>query len=575
MRPKLSDNLQKTGYSDYALDLYRQNARDIQASSSGIERYVIGLFGPDLMGSLALAFDPYKQFHNFPRRTSLLTDGSKIVRTRTIKTSRGFQRKESWKRKNLQYTYLRNPQKGLFDYYYLGPVYSQVTGTTNRGDQLPLYGVIIDTTRRTRPIKHTGGEFELFAPRVASASRDHTFLRGDTLVTNQIGSGQHQQDLSWTQSRVTGPEFLCTNAQVQTLLPGIRARALASLQDNVLGMLDRVQPRHKTYDLVYQIAELRDLPRTIRGTLEIWRSFERLIGSSFFQTLLRSASSWRDPSLLRAYASLLGRETGFFIDASKTLIQNASSAFLTFKFGWESMVRGAVQFLPSPSRVAREVNYLVKSIGEDRTFRTKKSWIEPVASFPAFSTQLLKDEQVDDFTVRTVGHRKCELRLTANFTINFPEIELPRLRQELFLRKIGASPSPSDLYNLIPWTWLLDWFTGLGDYVQLLDTISNDRSIINHGFITYREVSESSASVRGKFTTTVTRNINGVSTVNSSVEKYLHEGKFFYTYQIRRSIPSLTNVKSIWDPSLGPSQSAIIGALLGSRSGSAGRRDAS
>jgi hypothetical protein len=348
------------------------------------------------------------------------------------------------------------------------------------------------------------------------------------------------------------------------------------MQKNVYDMLDKVQPRHKTFDLAYQIAELRELPRTLQGTIEVWRAFERLVGTDFFRTLLRTASSWRDPALMRSYARQLGRTTGFQYDELATLNENASSAFLTFKFGWESTVRGIVEFLPSPARVTNQVNQLVKLHGRDHTFRTKKTWTEQEASYPNFiSAPFYKDEGIVSSARLTSGTRKIELRLTANFRIQFPHLDVPRLRSELFQRRLGIEPSPSDIYNLIPWTWLVDWFGGLGDYVSLMDTISSERSLINHAFITYREVSEAVITAKGEYTTTVTRTLNGSTTSYENKKKQLHEGRFLCTYQLRRYVPSIANIDSYWDSDLNLNQQAIIGALLSTRAGSAGRRDAS
>lgn len=35
----------------------------------------------------------------------------------------------------------------------------------------------------------------------------------------------------------------------------------------------------------------------------------------------------------------------------------------------------------------------------------------------------------------------------------------------------GSRPSPANIYKAIPWTWLIDWFVGLGDYIDYLDDI--------------------------------------------------------------------------------------------------------
>jgi len=553
-------------------------AKDILASDSGDSRYIVAIFGPELIGSWALALDPFRQFHNGSNVVARLTDGPKIVRTRTILTQPRRDRIENWSVTTVSEGYYHDPDGGLFDYLYSGPTHSTTSGVDVNPQQEPLYGVILDTTRRTRPMKQTQGEFELFAPKLVSPSRTKAWMKSDSLVWNSIGTGQRSRVRAYTRATQIGPEFRCTNASVQALLPGIRSRATAAMQKNVYGMLDNVMPRHRTYSLYYQAAELRETSLTLRGTLEAWRGFERIIGTDMFRRLqqTRFRHLWRDPTLLQSYARSLGRSTGFNYDELTGLDQLAGSAFLTFKFGWESTYRGIVQLLPSAARATRDVNRLVERIGMDTSFRTKKTWIENETSFPSLvNCDFLHDEDIIASTPKLEGRRTCELRLMVNLRVMFPHVDIPRLRRQLLNDKLGVYPSPGDLYNLIPWTWLVDWFGGLGDYVTLMGTIANDPSLINYGFITYREEGETSVTALGRFRQTISRNIDGNLNVSNYDTPNTHTGIFKYRYQKRVSIPSVTNVKTVWDSNLNPNQTAILGALFSSRGGSRARRDAS
>lgn len=575
---QLSENLAKLGYADHRVDLYRQAAKDILASNSGDSRYIISIFGPELIGSLALAFDPFRQFANGSNVVARLTDGPKIVRTRVIRTQPARKREETWYVTTVSEGYYHDPDGGLFDYLYSGPDYNTTSGTDVNPTQEALTGVIRDTTRRTRPMKQTQGEFELFAPKLVSPTRRKAWMKSDSLVWNSIGTGQRSRVRAYTRAVQVGPEFRCSNASVQALLPGIRARSDSAMNKNVYGMLDNVLPRHRTYSLFYQAAELRETSLTLRGTLEAWRGFERIIGTDMFRQLqqTRFRHLWRNPALLRSYARSLGRSTGFNYDELIDLDRLAGSAFLTFKFGWESTWRGIVQFLPSPARAARDVNRLVDRIGQDTTFRTRKVWIENEASFPGLTNcDFLHDEDIVASTPKLSGVRRCELRLMVNLRVMFPHVDLPRLRAELTRDKLGVYPSASDLYNLIPWTWIVDWFGGLGDYVSLMGTISNDPSLINYGFMTYREESQTTVTAKGRFRTTISRNIDGDLSVHNNDTPNLHTGVFRYVYQRRTSIPSITNVKTYWDSNLNPNQAAILSSLFATRGGSRARRDAS
>jgi len=574
----LSKNLVYTDYTANRLDIYRQAARDVAARNSGLERYVIGIFGPDLIGSLALAIDPYKQFQNIVSTVCHLTDGPKIVRTRSVLTQPRQNRRELWTSTVGVAGYHHDPDGGLFDYIWDDMEFTTTSGTRNRAQQEPLYGTIRDMTKATRPIKKDQGEFELFIPKIRASSFSRAYLKTDDYryLSFPDSQGQRSHSKTWVRSRVEGPEFAVTNASVQTLLPGIRARALAAMLKNVYGMLDRVQPNHRTYSLFYQIAELRELPLTLRGTLKIWQDFERIVGTDYFRSLLRSRHLWRDPLLLARYAEHLGHFIGFNYNALRNLDEMAGSAFLTFKFGWESMYRAVIDLLPSVGQATLDVNRLIRQIGRVHSRRTKKTWSEPEASFPTFFDFVpLRTELFDSSTIRKEGTRECELRLMVNCTLNYPLLDVPRLRRELVVEKLGVVPAPSDVYNLIPWTWILDWFGGLGDYLSLMDSISNNDMLINFGFITYKEVSTCTATVAGRFETVVKKNIDFIEETTTSSTRHQHESIFTYKYQLRRSIPSLTNVREYWGSNLNANQTAIMGALASVKGGSLARRDVS
>lgn len=568
-RRKASDNLNRTGYTLYGEDLYRQRARDLMTQSSGIERYVIGIFGPNFIGSLAMAIDPLKRFYNTQNVVATLLDGDKIVRSRRINTTKGAARTQHWKEVRLYSGYKSNPQGGLFSYQRTGPDRTETTGTVNRGTQPPLYGVINDTTRTSRPDHMTQGEFELFVPKLVSPSRSVAWQTKDYVATNQVGGGlQRIDDHNFTYVRLEGPEFTISQSNIDLYLSQIRARAIATMQKHAPAMMAKAHPNRRNFDLFYQISELRDLKQTLQGTLEIWLTIERTIGINLFRSLMRSDLEWRNADVIRLFESKLGARYGFQTRPLETIDVAAGRAFLTFKFGWESMQRAIMDFLPSPKKTAREINYLVSRIGRDTSFRKTKRFQDEEVILPAMTTGLIHDEGILDSTVRKSGLRHVELRLVCNYTVKFPELDLPRLRKELYLHKLGAYPTPSDIYNLIPWTWLADWFLGAGDYLSLLETMSSNPSVVNYGFITYREDTELTATIRGNLQTNVTRRTDGTVQTYTRMREYQHDGRLKLTYQLRMSLPRLlSSVKTYWDEDPSLSQAAIMSALVASRSG--------
>lgn len=61
----------------------------------------------------------------------------------------------------------------------------------------------------------------------------------------------------------------------------------------------------------------------------------------------------------------------------------------------------------------------------------------------------------------------------------------------------GLHPSPSVVYNAIPWTWLIDWFFNVGNVIENLETGVADRLAASHFYVMreYRETATTEATM--------------------------------------------------------------------------------
>jgi hypothetical protein len=136
------------------------------------------------------------------------------------------------------------------------------------------------------------------------------------------------------------------------------------------------------------------------------------------------------------------------------------------------------------------------------------------------------------------------------------------------LKKIGLIPTISDFYDLVPWSWLVDWFTGLGDYVHAVDYVNSDPSMINYGFATIvtdiginthfrvpvKDQHEMIISGGGHSITSSTQNLNHVSHADIRI-------------QARKNLANVRDDVSVTSDmsTLTLYQQSILGALIASR----------
>ena len=167
----------------------------------------------------------------------------------------------------------------------------------------------------------------------------------------------------------------------------------------------------------------------------------------------------------------------------KRSAKDVPNEYLSYMFGWRQLYKDVMDLLATPDKVTRRMNYLIRQSGKRSIVRVKRTIpLETVPSSISFiyPTSMYESNITSGYTLRRSG----EIRVVLDTTFSFPDVMSPRFRREYFLRELGVLPSPLDLYNLVPWTWLVDWFTGLNQYVESISIVNSDRNLVNSCMIT-------------------------------------------------------------------------------------------
>jgi hypothetical protein len=208
---------------------------------------------------------------------------------------------------------------------------------------------------------------------------------------------------------------------------------------------------------------------------------------------------------------------------------------------------------------------LITRSGKPTTFRVKRNSLSSESGVSGFVYEANDEEWLQTHSSRI--ERESELRLVVNATFDFPTINSPQFRQRFFADKIGVIPRFIDVYNIVPWTWLIDWFTGLGNYIELIEEINHDPSLVNWGLITGH--SSGKLITDYKYTTAMHHlvHMNNVVVQDAWVNtERLHTSVLEFECQIRMNVASILDVKQTAIPtSLSGYQLSILGALLATR----------
>jgi hypothetical protein len=86
-----------------------------------------------------------------------------------------------------------------------------------------------------------------------------------------------------------------------------------------------------------------------------------------------------------------------------------------------------------------------------------------------------------DFTAR----EKVDVRCTARFSTAL----VPSAQSNGYVDRmavlLGLELSPAVLWELVPWSWLIDWFTNIGSVVENLSNIHMSNVILNYAYATF------------------------------------------------------------------------------------------
>jgi hypothetical protein len=513
---------------------YEYSSLKRQQNAVGLEGAIYKFIPRSVISSIAFALDPFQQF----KSVSLKVAPANRTRRRTSQSIIDTGRVTNNKRTTSvqEYKFASNPDRWVDSYFVVN------SWTVPNAAQPALTEVSIDTTKSTRPVGSDFGEFQKFriVENLSPGRRTHT---RNTNYTYYPGlTPYYFREVKIEESWIDGPSAWISSNTVDQLRTNEWARSTAEMQKNALSMFKGILPSNRTYTLARNLIELRDVPR---GIMQLRDTLKHLA------ELSRS---------LQIPANLLEQ-----IHSFKISLASVPKEYLSYCFGWAQVWRDAKSLLLSPEKFGKKIDFLIRRNGQATTYRSSRK-IETTETSPLGYAYDTSPWELNPVT-SSILSRKAELRMVVNAIFEFPGIDLPTFRDREWKRAMGVVPTPTDLYNLIPWTWLFDWFSGFGDYVQVMDNINSSPELINWGVITNEVDGELVTNFVSKSNDSQFIGIAGVGgTTTNTSRGNTHSSQLRYSSSVRKNVGSLFSVRATTDlSSLSSYQLSILGALITSR----------
>lgn len=189
-------------------------------------------------------------------------------------------------------------------------------------------------------------------------------------------------------------------------------------------------------------------------------------------------------------------------------LKRSGEFHLAVQFGWVPVLKSVQNFVLAQSKGQKRLDQLIRD--EGRSIRRRAELTPPYAhtvytedytaetSFSpyGFSPSLSYWEWSGDGTKKAFGTKRWELKSRVWAVGRFRYLLPPGPRNVTWTRTMrrrlmGSRVTPSTVYNLMPWSWLVDYFTDLGEFVEAVSPGVADRLIADYCYVMQEIVDES------------------------------------------------------------------------------------
>jgi len=231
----------------------------------------------------------------------------------------------------------------------------------------------------------------------------------------------------------------------------------------------KTRPGNPTASLGQFLVELRDLPKL------------PLIGSSVYQSLFKRGLSL--PGIMMA-----AREIARSFRAA-----NLGGEYLNVVFGWKPFVRDLQEIYNLWQNVDRQLAQIVKDNGKGvrRKVTLSDETSTPVSESRDFGYPGVDVRGFPGDLINAGGHtswskvttRHERVWYAARYRYWIPDVSSSGWNRRAKLALFGALPTPELVWELVPFSWLIDWSVNVGDVLSNMSTNAVDNLVQDYSFV--------------------------------------------------------------------------------------------
>lgn len=155
---------------------------------------------------------------------------------------------------------------------------------------------------------------------------------------------------------------------------------------------------------------------------------------------------------------------------------NAGNEYLNIEFGWKPFVKDIIGMLNFNSKIDAALDQLSRDNGKPIRRRGTVTSSESSSSsttagflYPTLTSDFYATYPPGSRTVITQSSTK--VTFAGAFRYWIPDINSTEAQKRLVRKMLGLRLTPGLLWELTPWSWLIDWYSSIGD---VLDNVSGN-----------------------------------------------------------------------------------------------------
>jgi hypothetical protein len=321
-----------------------------------------------------------------------------------------------------------------------------------------------------------------------------------------FGTGIHQYRGGFTDPQFIGVDYSDAQYRDKKFIFGDLSGFVPSLSTYYASVDNRLRPRFNRASIGQSLAEMREIPGMLRSTAKDLKEIWEFLGGS--------------PS------------------GNRMTPRGVANSFVNSQFGWRPFVQDVVDVCDV---ILHYDQYMADLAGANGRWQhregvikeeTTETTIQSGLGYKVQPSGFLVDQFCkpgDSWTARYTYTNRTTTKVWASGDYSYyrPIWDMSQSDYDSGLNQIrrlhallGTEITPSLIWKITPWTWLVDWFTNVGNMIEAADAAAIDGVVSKNVFLMLRwkreivlkqEINMASRPLSFEFTRTVDSKQRGIA----------------------------------------------------------------